>query len=101
MTGRLTAAELLDREFPEIRCRLIDIAAALDRIDRAAGAGAVQVGTARPGRDPRWSQLREASAILIDTRPDRAQRMQMVFSDAFDPTWRETKTPGNPYRTGA
>lgn len=86
MTGRLTAAEMLDREFLEIRCRLIDIAAALDRIDFASDADEVR-------SDPRLAKLREAAAILTDGQPNRAQRAQMAFSDAYDPSWREAKNP--------
>lgn len=35
----LTATEVLNKEFLEVRCQLIEIAASLDRIDRAATAG--------------------------------------------------------------
>ena len=77
MTTKLTAAEMLDREFLEIRCRLLDIAAALDRIDRADATDAVQ-------SDPRMAKLQEATRLLVDGQPDRAERMQMVLSDPYD-----------------
>ena len=38
MSHPLSAGQTLDREFLAIRARLIDVAAALDRIDRAKGA---------------------------------------------------------------
>ena len=82
MPGKHTAGEMLDREFLEIRCRLLAIAAALDRIDRAEGADAIR-------SDPRITKLHDAVRILIDGRPDRSQRMQMVFSDPYDEAWRD------------
>jgi len=84
MPGNMSASEMLTREFPQIRHRLIDIAAALDRIDRAEGANAVQ-------SDSRLASLREAARVLTDGRPDRAQRVQMVFSDPYDPGWRDAE----------
>ena len=81
MPDNLTAVDMLDREFLGIRCRLIDVASALERIDRAAGADALR-------SDPRMAKLHDAARVLTDGQPDRAQRVQMVFSDAYDPTWR-------------
>jgi hypothetical protein len=66
-----TAAEVLDREFLAIRARLIDIAAALDRIDRAAGAVAA---------DPRIEQIGRSLAVLAAEAPDRAEQIQKIFS---------------------
>ena len=60
----------MDREFLGVRCRLIELAASLDRMDRAGGAAA----------DPRLAQIRQALEILADDKPDRAERMQMAFS---------------------
>ncbi len=81
VTARLNAAQTLDREFLEIRRRLIDIAASLDRIDRAGGADAVS-------SDSRVSKVQEAVHILADGQPDRASRMQMAFSDEYEDGWR-------------
>jgi hypothetical protein len=66
-----TAAEVLDRDFLAIRCRLIELAAALDRIDRAPGSA---MG------DPRLAQIRRSLEILAGLSPDRAERVQMEFS---------------------
>ncbi len=81
MTKPLSAPDMLDREFLQVRCRLIEIAAAMDRIDRSASAEAVQ-------SDPRIANLLEGAAILHDGQSNRAERVQMVFSDAYDETWR-------------
>ena len=76
-----TASTMLDREFLEIRCRLIDIAAGLDRVDRCDNGGASLA-------DPRRKQIAGALAILVDGHPDRARRVQMIFSDPYDASWR-------------
>lgn len=83
MGTKLTANDVLDREFLNARHEILDVAAALDRIGRADGADAIT-------KDARMAQLREAIALLIDGRPDRAERVQMVFSDDYDPDWRKS-----------
>ena len=65
------APQPLDREFLGIRCRLIELAAALDRIDRA--------GSSMTG-DPRMVQIRRSLELLAGDAPDRAEQVQMVFS---------------------
>jgi hypothetical protein len=62
---------VLDHEFLGMRCRLIDLAAALDRIGR------VDVNVAR---DQRLAQIRRSFEILMDDLPDRAERVQIEFS---------------------
>ena len=82
MTSKtITAVEVLDREFLEMRCRVIDIAGALDRLGRAADSGTAFA-------DPRMRQLERAIALLTDRNPDRAERAQLIFSDEYDPEWR-------------
>jgi hypothetical protein len=76
----LDAPEVLNREFPDIRARLLQLAAALDRMDRAAGS---------PEADPRRQKVREALAILLEAGPDRAERMQLLFSLPYEPGWKE------------
>lgn len=83
MTPRkLTAKEMLDREFLQIRCRIIDIAASLDRIDRSGSAAEVR-------DDPRWEQLFRGIRALLEPDADRATRVQAVFSDPYDEHWRD------------
>ena len=72
----LDAPEVLSREFPEIRARLLQLAAALDRMDRAAGT---------PEADARRQKIREALAILLDdAAANRAERLQLLFSLPYD-----------------
>ncbi len=77
---QLSAQQYLDRDFLEIRCRLIDIAAAMDRIGRAQGAEAAM-------RDDRAGKIGEALRMLTDGQPDRAERVQMLFSDRYEAAW--------------
>jgi hypothetical protein len=80
----LDAPEVLNREFPEIRARLLQLAAALDRMDRAAGS---------PEGDPRRQKIRNALAILLEAGPDRAERMQLLFSLPYNPDWKQEFEP--------
>jgi hypothetical protein len=69
--GMPTRKELLDLQFIEMRHRLIDLAAFLDRIDR------------HPGEDDfRDDALRRALPILLEDRPDRAKAVLDALSDS-------------------
>ncbi len=81
MTTTQTADQILDRDFLETRHRILDVAAALDRIERGKGADSTRSG-------PRMAQMTEAIRLLVDGKPDRAERVQMIFSDSYDPNWR-------------
>lgn len=78
----MTAKSILDREFLEMRCRLIDLAASMDRVERGSEAGQV-------AGDLRMRLLQDAVRLLNNGGPDRALRMQMHFSDGFASKWRE------------
>lgn len=73
---------ILDRDFLETRSRILDIAAALDRLDRAPE---------RPGHHPdrRVAQLRQALEALLEPGPGRAETIQRLFSLDYDPHWRD------------
>jgi len=81
MPTPLKAEKHLEREFLEIRCRLLDIASALDRIDGAEAAAALRDHT-------RLQWIREAAHALVDGQPDRAERIQRIFSLAYEENWR-------------
>jgi hypothetical protein len=69
----LTATELVDEYFIENRNRLLEIAAFLDRIDRAdPGVGA---------RDFRMQVFSEGVAALSGAAPARLAHIQMLLSD--------------------
>ena len=69
----LTPTELVDEYFIENRNRLLELAAFLDRIDRAGGQAAWD--------DFRMQVFREGVAALSGTGADRLQRIQMLLSD--------------------
>lgn len=76
------AKDVLQREWPLLRCRLIDLASAIDRLQRA---GALEgVGRAN-----------ELLQTLLDA-PDehRAERMLQELSRPYDPAWRERFAAG-------
>ena len=77
-----TAQGVLDRQFLELRCEILNLAAALDRIERADGYADVST-------DPRITQLRQGLAILATSGVDRAERVQMLFSDEYQPGWNQ------------
>ena len=81
MPAKQTAAEIFEQEFLDIRHRFIDIASALDRIERGKDAAVIE-------SDPRLAQLHQAAGILTDNQPSRAERVQMVFSDMYRRGWR-------------
>ena len=82
MPGRRDMTEVLDRDFLETRGRILEVAAALDRIDRAPGR-------AHEAPDRRLAQLRQAIEALLEPGPGRAETVQRLFSLDYDPKWRD------------
>lgn len=65
-----TESQLADAYFIEHRAKLLDLAAFLDRVDRAGSKG-----------DPRLTLFRRAIPLLVDGTGDRARRILELFSD--------------------
>jgi hypothetical protein len=76
-----TAQQVLDRHYLEIRCSLLDLAAALDRLERSDGFD-------QASQDARLAKLREGLTILASTGDDRAERIQLLFSDEYVANWK-------------
>jgi hypothetical protein len=74
-----SAADLLNEQFLEMRWRALSLAADFDRIERAAG------GKELIHSDPRLAQLRDAIKTVLQNEPERAAKMQMIFSDMTPP----------------
>lgn len=66
----MTRQQVLDLYFMENRARLIDIAAFLDRVDRAEGTA-----------DFRLDAFRQALQELGGAQPDRARQVLLSLSD--------------------
>jgi len=73
------AEDVLNREFLEMRAKVLELAASMDRLDRAVGSVA---------DDPRIKKLREALALVTDERGDRAEQVQLIFSRHYHKEWR-------------
>ena len=80
MPPLLSAPEVLNREFLEIRCKILELAAAFDRLERADGS---------VEEDPRMARLREALTTLLEQSTDRAEQVQMIFSREYDDEWQK------------
>lgn len=75
----ITASKALDSYFLEARSRLLDVAAILDRIDRGVASELLD--------DPRMKLLHQAIEALARAEAGRAEAIQRVFSDEYDPQW--------------
>jgi hypothetical protein len=76
----LPAVKALDAHFLEARCKILDLAAILDRIGRGRDAPSV-------ADDPRLARVRQALEVLLDPSGGRAERIQQIFSLDYDPAW--------------
>lgn len=89
-TCPMSREQVINRYFLEHRAKLIDLAAFLDRVDRAAGSPA--------GDDHRIAALHRALDLLREGQPERARRVLEVFSDrTTDPV----PAAGDKHATGA
>lgn len=70
----LSAQEILENSFLEHRARLLEVAAFLDRIDRAEGA-------AEARNDYRYRALLCAAGMLLNPSADRAKGILESLSD--------------------
>lgn len=80
------ASPLADQRFLSIRSQLVELAAALDRAERHAGDAASLAA------DPRWTLVRQAVDRLTGGT-GRVEDLQELFSDRYDPGWRENGGP--------
>jgi hypothetical protein len=76
----LPSPAVLDAYFLEARCKLLDLAAILDRVSR--GSGSTELDD-----DPRLTRIRQALEVLHDESEGRAERIQRIFSLDYDPKW--------------
>jgi hypothetical protein len=82
MSRKADAHALLDREFHLIRAQVLSLAASLDRLDRASSS------SPEAEADERLRLIRDSIAILPAPGPDRAERVQLHFSDPYADDWR-------------
>ena len=80
MSIPLTAPAVLDREFLPFRAKLLELAAALDRVTRADGSVA---------DDVRIKWMSQALEVLQNAKTDRAEQIQLIFSRTYDEDWQK------------
>jgi hypothetical protein len=69
------ANDTLSAAAMEMRWRTLSLAADLDRIERADG------GAHLLQNDPTIRKLRQALRVVLDGKENRAEQVQMIFSD--------------------
>jgi hypothetical protein len=77
----LPANKALDQFFLDARCRLLDLAATLDRIDRGEDSNVVW-------NDPRLARIRRALEVMLGDEPNKAEQIQKLFSLEYDSAWK-------------
>ena len=81
MSIPLNSQEVLDREYLEIRGKILELAASLDRLERAEGC---------VNDDNRIDLIKQGLQILLqDANESKASKIQMLFSRVFEDNWRE------------
>lgn len=89
------ADRIFDETFLSLRAKLIEVAAILDRLDRAAAETADETPPTpapAPPSDSRRARVEEAIESLLSgaTAPgQRAATLQQLFSRPYEPDWRE------------
>lgn len=76
----MNSKQILEREFLEIRAKILEVGAALDRIDRAEGD---------VSDDARMNLIHEAIRLAGSKEPHRAERIQLLFSREYDKAWQD------------
>lgn len=76
----MDAPAIFSGKFLEVRARILELGAVLDRLDRAEGS---------VEDDSRIAAIHEAIAVLQSNAPDRAEQIQMIFSREYQDDWRD------------
>lgn len=79
MTKTRSTNEVFEQEFLPIRAKLLEVAASLDRLDRATGSLEAEA---------KRRQIQVAIQVLLGPEDDRAEQIQLIFSRPFEDDWR-------------
>ena len=74
----MNSSQILEREFLEIRAKILSLAASLDRIDRADGD---------VSHEQNMINIRKGLEIACEKQPNRAERVQLLFSRDYQEHW--------------
>ncbi len=77
--------------FLEVRAKLLEVAATLDRIDRSSRDEPLD----SPAKQKR-ELLGQAIAIVASADPNRAEQLQQLFSRPYEEDWRKTMGVSSP-----
>jgi hypothetical protein len=80
MSNSRAAGAVFEQELLPIRAKLLEIAAALDRIDRSDGT---------ISSDRRRTQVQAAIQVLLRPEDDRAEQIQLIFSRPYEDDWQK------------
>lgn len=80
MKNHRTQQQVLDEELLAIRAKLLELAAALDRVERAEGP---------PPDAETMANIRSAIETLLRSGSHRAEQVQLLFSRPFSDNWRQ------------
>lgn len=75
----MSAPAVLDREYLELRAKILELAASFDRLDRSDGSVA---------EDARMALIQKGLDILKSSDPGRAEAVQLLFSREYSDQWR-------------
>jgi hypothetical protein len=76
----MAAQAVLDREYLEVRAKVLELAATFDRLERGGGIPIV---------DGRLKLVRQGLKVLLDETSDRAEQVQLIFSRPYDDDWQK------------
>lgn len=80
MPDAMPANDVLDREFLEMRAKILELASSLDRLERGDGSVAA---------DPRMQLIKDGFRVLQEKPDGRAERVQLLFSQPYEVEWRK------------
>ena len=81
MSIPMTTEQILDREYLEIRAKILELAASFDRLERSDGV---------IPEDERWQLIQQGIKTLLNDGTKKAEQIQMLFSLDFDENWKKT-----------
>lgn len=74
----MNGSEVMEREFLEMRALILQLAASLDRLQRSKSPAA---------DSQKLEQIRLGFQILLSEKDNRANLVQMLFSNAYSQQW--------------
>jgi hypothetical protein len=76
------AEQVVEQEFLQVRAKILEIAAFLDRLDPDDARGISSTNAER------LKLLRAGCELLLDSDSDKAARLQLLFSRKYEEQWR-------------